>query len=235
MRASVDPVENLRTKVRAAVAEYDESVAYHETWRIASNDAALHKRVGHSFAGNTFLVVRKALRRELILSLARLWDTQTGTVKMHSIADDLETPAVLNALWPDSPIYQEPRRMAAEAASVIREHEKGGSNYAALDSVRTLRNQHLAHRQTSRVGTIQEDKLQEEVERLYQVSARLISHLEHVVEKPRTIPPKRPVSTSSTLNSSGGGAGRTRRGPSALPTDTSGDTRRCAVNRPTSS
>jgi AbiU2 len=183
MRASVDPVENLRTKVRGAVAEYDEAVAYHETWRIASNDAALHKRVGHSFAGNTFLVVRKALRRELLLSLARLWDTQTGTVKMHSIADDLENPVVLNALWPDTSIYEEPRRMAAEAASVIREYEKGGSNYAALGGVRTLRNQHLAHRQTSRVGTIHEDKLQEEVEHLYQVSARLISLLEHVVER----------------------------------------------------
>jgi hypothetical protein len=151
MRASVDPVENLKIKVRAAVAEYDEAVAYHETWRIASDDAALHKRVGHSFAGNTFLVVRKALRRELLLSLARLWDTQTGTVKMHSIADDLENPAVLNSLWPDTPTYEEPRRMAADAASLIREHEKGGPNYAALDSVRTLRNQHLAHRQTRRV------------------------------------------------------------------------------------
>jgi hypothetical protein len=32
-------------------------------------------------------------------------------------------------------------------------------------------------------GRIQEDKLQEEVERLYQVSARLISLLEHVVER----------------------------------------------------
>jgi hypothetical protein len=73
--------------------------------------------------------------------------------------------------------------MAADAASLIREHEKGGPNYAALDSVRTLRNQHLAHRQTRRVGTIQEDKLQEEVERLYQVSAKLISLLEHVVER----------------------------------------------------
>ena len=154
MRASVDPIENLRLKVRAAVAEYDEAVTYHETWRIASNDLALHKRVGHSFAGNTFLVVRRALRRELLSSLARLWDTQTGTVKMHSIADDLENPEILDVLWPDKPANQEPRQMATKAASLIREHEKGGASYGALDRVRTLRNQHLAHRQTSRVSAI---------------------------------------------------------------------------------
>jgi hypothetical protein len=48
---SVDPASVLRTRVKAAVQEYDTVVQFHESWRIAAHDKALHVRVSHSFAG----------------------------------------------------------------------------------------------------------------------------------------------------------------------------------------
>jgi hypothetical protein len=82
---SADPKEDLRAKVQAAVREYDSVVAYHETWRFASRDKSLHERMSHSFAGKAFLVVRSALRREMLLGLSRLWDTQRGAGAVRSV------------------------------------------------------------------------------------------------------------------------------------------------------
>ena len=39
---SVDPASDLRARVKAAVQEYDTVVQFHESWRIAAHDKALH-------------------------------------------------------------------------------------------------------------------------------------------------------------------------------------------------
>ena len=161
-------------------------VAYHETWRFASRDKSLHERMSHSFAGRAFLVVRSALRREMLLGLSRLWDTQRGAIKMSSIADDLENPVIVGALWPDMSVYyDEPRQTAAKAVCLIRKYEKGGANHSTLRRLRKLRNQHLAHHQVERqpIGTVEQDTLETEMEILYADLAKLISLLEHFVER----------------------------------------------------
>src|SRR5712675_1597348 len=111
MACMLSVLKDLRAKIKAAVEEYDSVVAYHESWRIASRDKALHERISHSFAGKTFLVVRAALRREMLLAMLRLWDTRTEAIKISSIADDLADAAILDALWPDMSVYNdEPRQ-----------------------------------------------------------------------------------------------------------------------------
>jgi hypothetical protein len=65
---------------------------------------ALQARVSHSFAGQTFLIVRRALRREMLFGLSRLWDHRTEAIKIISIADDLENPMILDSLLPKTPI-----------------------------------------------------------------------------------------------------------------------------------
>jgi HEPN superfamily AbiU2-like protein len=173
--------------VRAAVEEYDFVVACHETWRLAAHDKALHARIGHSFAGNTFLMVRSVLRREMLLALSRLWDTDSRALGMSSIADDLSEPIVMNALWPSSVTHTEPRRMATKAVQLIRKYQKGGANHATLRTLTKIRNQHLAHHQIKRspivVGTVEEEALGNEIAVLYDDMATLISLLEHVVER----------------------------------------------------
>jgi len=185
MAMSVDPTSNLRARVKAAVREYDTVVQFHESWRIAAHDKALHMRVSHSFSGQTFLTVRRALRREMLLGLSRLWDKQNGTIKIISIAEDLENPTTLDALWPNTPIYAEVRAQATEAAALIRRYEVGGSSHSTLKKLRTLRNQHLAHHQitAAQIGVVEEEKIEKDTENLYADSAKLITLLEHVVER----------------------------------------------------
>jgi hypothetical protein len=182
---SIDPATDLRARVKAAVQEYDTVVQFHESWRIAARDKALHGRVSHSFAGQTFLIVRRALRREFLLGLSRLWDHRTEAIKIISIADDLENPTILDSLLPNTPIYAEARGQAAEAAAMIRRYEKGGSSHSALSRLRKLRNQHLAHHQITAkpIGIVEEEEIENYTEDLYADSAKLISLLEHVVER----------------------------------------------------
>lgn len=138
-----------------------------------------------SFAGQTFLIVRRALRREMLLGLSRLWDHRTEAIKIISIADDLENPTILDSLLPNTPIYAEARGQAAEAAALIRRYEKGGSSHSTLSRLRKLRNQHLAHHQIAAkpIGVVEEEEIEKDTEDLYADSAKLISLLEHVVER----------------------------------------------------
>jgi hypothetical protein len=182
---SIDPARDLRERVKAAVQEYDAIVQFHESWRIAAHDKALHSRVSHSFAGQTFLIVRRALRREMLLGLTRLWDYRTEAIKIILIANDLENPTILDSLLPITSIYAGARGQAAEAAALIRRYEKGGSSHPILKRLRKLRNQHLAHHQIAAkpIGVVQEDRIEKEMESLYADSAKLISLLMHVVER----------------------------------------------------
>jgi hypothetical protein len=182
---SFDPASDLRAKIKAAVQEYDTVVAFHESWRIAAHDKALHGRVSHSYAGQTFLVVRRALRLEMLLGLSRLWDHRTEAIKIISIADDLENPTILDSLWPNTPTYAQVRSQAAEAAALIRRYEKGGSSHSVLSRLRKLRNQHLAHHQITAkpIGMVEQEAIEKDIEALYVDSAKLISLLLHVVER----------------------------------------------------
>ena len=121
----------------------------------------------------------------MLLGLSRLWDHRTEAIKIISIADDLENPTILDSLLPDTPIYAEARGQAAEAAALIRRYEKGGSSHSMLSRLRKLRNQHLAHHQIAAkpIGVVEEEKIEKDTEALYADSAKLISLLEHVVER----------------------------------------------------
>ena len=112
-RGGSDPKEELRKNVKALVQEYKLAMAYHETWRVAAEDVRLHKCLSHSFAGNTFLIVREVLRRETLLAMFRIWDTRTETINISSIAGGLEDPKLLSCFgknWSTLTRYTSPRR-----------------------------------------------------------------------------------------------------------------------------
>jgi hypothetical protein len=97
-----DPmIVDLRAKVRAAQEEFDKAMAFHEAWKLAAYDKNLHERVGHSYAANTFLVIRQALRREMLLALMRLWDNASRAVGMRSVSKALGNRRVVDALAAD--------------------------------------------------------------------------------------------------------------------------------------
>ena len=59
---AVEAIDRSGQGVRCSGAVVDQDrdtvVQFHESWRIAAHDKALHGRFSHSFAGQTFLIVR---------------------------------------------------------------------------------------------------------------------------------------------------------------------------------
>lgn len=105
-------VSALRAKVKAVREEINIAIDFHEAWKPTAYDRDLHLHMGKSFATNTFLVVRMALRREMLLALVRLWDRNSDALGMVSIANTLKDKRILDALvtecesgWMNQPVY----------------------------------------------------------------------------------------------------------------------------------
>jgi hypothetical protein len=98
MEIDAPQIVALRDKVRAATEEFDMTVAFHEAWKPAAYDEDLHARIGRSYAANTFLTIRQALRREMLLGLMRLWDNDGRTPSLPKIANALKDGRIIDAL-----------------------------------------------------------------------------------------------------------------------------------------
>jgi hypothetical protein len=167
-----DPkILSLRAKARAAHEEFDTAQACHEAWKPAAYDEALHERIGRSFAANTFIVLRQALRREMLLALMRLWDNNSQAVGMKSIANNLQDKRIMDAL-------------AAECEAHIDTYTDGGSRYSTYKKLKRLRGEHLAHRQVTPTPAevVGADTTDEEIENFYQDMSRLIRLLRGSIE-----------------------------------------------------
>src|SRR5450759_60347 len=101
MTANNQEIARLQAEVEAAQQEFDMAVTFHEVWKPAAYDKDLHSRMGKSYASQAFLITRTALRREMVLALVRLWDTNPKAIRMQSIAADLSEKRVIEALAVD--------------------------------------------------------------------------------------------------------------------------------------
>ncbi|PWB33744.1 hypothetical protein DCO48_08790 [Pseudomonas sp. SDI] len=153
-------IEKIRNMVETARQEIELAIMFHETWRPTAYDADLHSRIGTSYATHTFQIIRLSLRRELLLALTRLWDTNTQAVRMSLIADRLRDKNFFEALVQFrarrlglSSVFV-PDRMREELIprrdqilDLIGKYSAGGVAFDVLKKLKTLRHQHLAHRQ----------------------------------------------------------------------------------------
>lgn len=218
MRIDGPEITALRVKIRAADEEFRIAVHCHEAWKPAAYDGELHARVGHSYAANTFLLIRQVLRREMVLSLMRLWDNDKRLVGMPAIANALSDKRVVDLLaeervaqWSTTPrIYgledipeeqraavieaatrgeaefgcQQGRRLreqAAEAVRIIRAYDAEEPGRSALEKLRAIRNERLAHRRVSEGVASANLTNDEEIETFYWDMARLVPMLLEVV------------------------------------------------------
>ena len=187
-----DPeITKLKKMVTAAQEEFDMAVTYHEVWKPAAYDKDLHSRMGESYASRAFLVLREALRREMLLALMRLWDKDDRAVRMSKIVAMIRESAVIDALaaerakqfdWPGV-VEQVRAGLQAHADKVIkltRKYSEGGSRNATLKSLKLLRDEWLAHRQIEPSTVAGADKFDEAVEEFYQDNAAIIRELLHL-------------------------------------------------------
>jgi hypothetical protein len=181
--SAIDPkvaskIARLEKQVKAAQQEFDMAIAFHETWKPVAYDQDLHTRMGKSFATNTFLIVRMALRREMLLALMRIWDKNTETLRMkESIADILRDQSVVNSLAAEraasigtadmkDQMRSDLSRRAREAIALVDKYCKGSSHHPILEKLRRLRHQRLAHRHVEAATRL--DPTDDEIESFYQ-------------------------------------------------------------------
>jgi hypothetical protein len=165
----------LSTKVRAAQQEFDLAVEFHEVWKPTLYDDELRKRMGVSYATNAFHAVRAALRREVLLALMRLWDKDARAIGMETVAETLREKSVIDTLaaervarlgLPESidQMRTDIGERADAAIALVDKYSEGGSHSAVRNNLQTLRNEHLAHRQTSRAEATGSDATDEEID-----------------------------------------------------------------------
>jgi hypothetical protein len=178
--------------VTAAREEFNLAVQFHEAWKPAAFDPGLHRRMSHCHAGKTFLVVRTALRRELLLALMRLWDRDSEAIKMEfirSVIGDRGTIALLARQRADrmglpsevETITNDLSSHAKRAKKLIDKYSKGGCRMSVFERLWKLRNERLAHRQTALAAHMQPDVIVSEVEEFYVDMSKLIKLLASLV------------------------------------------------------
>ena len=172
--------------MKAAQEEFDLAIVYHEVWKPAAYDAELHQRIGASFASNAFLVVRTALRREMLLALMRLWDRSRGLIRLDRIVTALRDQSVIETLVAErtplnlaeasDQIRAELMQKRDAALALIRKYNTGGSHSRVLEHLQTLRNQRLAHRHVGETR-VEGNPNDNEIGDFYSDMSTLIRHL----------------------------------------------------------
>ncbi|WP_199155350.1 hypothetical protein [Chromobacterium sp. ASV23] len=186
MRDLEAEINNVKDAVRAAQSEIALAIMFHETWKPAAYDEDLHKRMGNSYATHSFQIVRMSLRREMLLTLLRLWDTNTQSLRMTAIAEKLRDKKFFDALVADRargtglastgvvPAMREALQPEKDAALKLVGKYKDGAGKPVLENLRTLRNERLAHRQIAPASPNMADATDEEIEGFYNDSLELV-------------------------------------------------------------
>ena len=178
--------------VRAALGEFDYAMALHEAWKPAAVDVALHARLNNSYAANTFNVVRVAVRRELLMTLARLWDSQSKAINLARFADWLRSDTFIDRLIAHRKYHSREasiqelfradlERRSEITASAIAEFKPGGRQHAHLKRLLALRGQTLGHHQMVQAKAYPPTLDEKDVEAIYVGSAEIIDHLMSII------------------------------------------------------
>jgi hypothetical protein len=183
----------LKAIVQAARVEFDLATTFHELWKPAAFDLDLQARFGVSYATHGLLVVRSALRREMMLAVMRLWDKSQKTIRMEAIARELDDKQIISLLvddrrpsnWPgDREMMLELlSKKAVEASQLIKKYCRGGSLFPAFERLQRIRHEHLAHKQVDLQANAgnQASAEQDEIETFYQDNAMLVQLLMSLV------------------------------------------------------
>ena len=182
-----DEFDQLKDAVQAAQDEIVMAVMFHETWKPTAYDEDLHKRMGNSFATHAFQIVRLSLRREMLLALMRLWDTDKRALRMTAIAEKLRNREFFDALVTKrangiglsfNGVVEsmrealEPKRDAI--VKLVRKYSEGGTGYAVFEKLRALRHERLAHRQAVQTSVTRADTTDQEIESFYEDNLEIV-------------------------------------------------------------
>ncbi|HDR8919212.1 TPA: hypothetical protein QDA96_002035 [Burkholderia vietnamiensis] len=180
------------------------AIMFHETWKPSAYDKELHERMGNSYATQSFNIVRTALRREMLMALARLWEHGAKSISIPTIGRTLSSPEFFGefcayrasrlrantiSLTPeidfsvhhDNAVKCTLEKSRAELDALIAKYERGGSHYEVIKRLMTLRNGSLAHRQKQPKKAAGADSTDDEIEEFYQDNLEIVRLIIHIV------------------------------------------------------
>jgi hypothetical protein len=202
----IDPrIAALQKRAEAALHEIQNAIQFHEVWKPAFNDEQLHGRLDNSFAANAFIVIRTALRREMLLALMKIWDDTNGSICMKTIENTLGDGNLQKALilqstrdrpagrWSEGEpseaekmrirqvtlerIAERTRADIGECIYMIAEYRTGEKHLVLLEMKR-LRNSHIAHHQIKASERhIPQEEMGDLIESFYEDTQKLIKKL----------------------------------------------------------
>ena len=129
-----DLVAELKKRIRAAVDVLDNAIAFHEAWKPTATNASLHQQMGRSFATNTFLSIRAALRRQTLITLMQLWERNDNGVHLLDFLTVLKEPSVQEALIDDKLNRWRTVRQGIDDVSIIQTFQPSEFELAVLEA-----------------------------------------------------------------------------------------------------
>jgi hypothetical protein len=188
-----DKLRRLRNKANVITGEYDLASSFHEAWKPTIYDADLQARIGESLAANTFLVIRDALRREMVLALMRIWDTGNDSLSLSILLQELDIPGVMESYIERSTkrltdvgipigdqILHNLRQVQADLHSMITEYTEGEKRNV-YERLRRLRNDRLAHNLTTSKIPSGPSLTDVEIEQFYVRTGEIVKLLLHLI------------------------------------------------------
>lgn len=152
----------------------------HASWKPTVFDDDLFSRMGYSYSGHTFQVIRFALRREMLMGLARMWDQTERTTGLSQLARRIKKESVFQTVVDEFCLarygerergrglaYESLDKKRQDVLKVVALYEQGGPKCTVKKRILSVRNQELAHRQVddgNRVAIFWDDS---EIEQLY--------------------------------------------------------------------
>lgn len=185
-------LKHLKNYAKSIDSNFTMAVAFHEVWKPTAYDQELHHRMGSSYAGQAFLIVRTALRREMLLALMRIWDTTNGAHSLSKIVATLRnhgTWAALVADRADRLGFQDVEEEIAKhlekewncVLGTYKKYSRGGSHYDVFLRLRNLRHGSLAHTQAPSLDPACADPTDNEVSAFYEDTGDVAKKLMSII------------------------------------------------------
>jgi len=177
-------LQHLVASVKALMREVDMATTFYAAWRPLVDDKELEQRFGRSYATRTLNDINKALKREMLLSLCRLWDRKRdGGISLTWVLDRL-TNKEFKSYMIEKIYFNMPKEFfnstcedfcsafsvendINDCIRILRLYMRGGENHKILESARGIRNKFLAHHQVIEPETPIVQHGQEDFEKFY--------------------------------------------------------------------
>lgn len=181
-------IEQMREYLIAVENNIDMATAFYEVWRPTTYDEDLLARMSVSYATQAFMIIKVALRREMLLALMRIWDTQNSAHSLKFIIQKLGDQETWDALiikrsnqsghdFIAQQIASQMNKNKDQVLELYSTYAENGTKKEVYKQLIMLRHGNLAHTQAIEAKGPNIDPMDEHIDAFYKDTAILVSKL----------------------------------------------------------